>query len=101
MSPNRLSCLFRSKDVVPKELQSHTVYQFSCGNCNVTYYGTTERHLSVRSSEHIDVLHLTRKRVKCKRSAVSDHLLLHNHFFSLCGHNSLPSGENAVGISLQ
>ena len=78
-STNRLSSLFRFKDVIPKELQSHLVYKFSCGNCNVTYYGKTERHLNVRSSEHIGISHLTGKRVECKLSAVSDHLLLHNH----------------------
>ena len=59
--------------------QPHLVYNFSCGNCNVTYYDKTERHLNVRSSEHISILHLTEKRVECKPSAVSDHFLLHNH----------------------
>ena len=78
-STNRLSSLFRFKDVIPKELQSNLVYKFSCGNCNITYYGKTERHLNVRSSEHIGISHLTRKRVESKPSAVSDHLLLHNH----------------------
>ena len=39
----------------------------------------TERHLNVRSSEHIDISHLTGRRVECKPSAVSDYLLLHNH----------------------
>ena len=76
------------------ELQSHLVYKFSCGNCNVTYYGKTERHLSERSSEHIGIPYLTGKRVECKPSAVSDHLLLHNHdsdfndFTILCRDNN-------------
>ena len=75
-STNRLSSFFRSKDVIPKELQSHLVYNFSCHNHNVTYYNKTERHLNVRSSEHIGISHLTGKRVACKPSAVLDHLLL-------------------------
>ena len=93
-STNCLSSLSRFKDVIPKELQSHLVYKFSCGNCNVTYYGKTERHLNVRSSEHIGISHLTGKRVECKLSAVSDHLLLHNHdsdfnhFTILCRDNN-------------
>ena len=93
-STNRLSSLFRFKDVIPKELQSHLVYKFSCSNCNVTYYGKIECHLNVRSSEHIGISHLTGKRVECKRSAVSDHLLLHNHdrdfnnFTILCRDNN-------------
>ena len=55
-----------------------TVYKFSCSNCNVTY-GKTECYLNIRSGEHFGILHLTGKRVECQPSAVSDHLLLHNH----------------------
>ena len=90
-STNHLSSLF---GFIPKELQSHLVYKFSCGNYNVTYYDKTERHLNVRSSEHIGISHLTGKRVECKLSAVSDHLLLHNHdsdfnhFTILCWDNN-------------
>ena len=43
------------------------------------YYGKTERHLNVRSSKHIGISQLTGKRVESKPSAVSDHLLQHNH----------------------
>ena len=39
--------------MIIKELQSHTVYKFSSGNCNVTYYGKKEQHRKIRSSEHI------------------------------------------------
>ena len=78
-STNRLSSLFGFKDVIPKEWQSHIVYKFSCGNCNVTYYGKTERHINVRSNEYLGISYLTGKRVECKPSAVSDHLLLHNN----------------------
>ena len=66
----------------------------SCGNCNVTYYGKTERHLNGRSSEHIGISHLTGKRVEPKPSAVSDQLLLHIHdsdfndFTILCPDNN-------------
>ena len=91
---NRLSSLFRFKDFIPKELQSHSVYTFSCSNSNVTYHGKTERHLNARSSEHIGISHLTRKRVECKLSAISDHLFLHSHdndfnnFTILCRDNN-------------
>ena len=37
---------------------------------------TTKPHLSARSSEEIGISHVTGKRVECKPSAVSDHLLL-------------------------
>ena len=110
-STNRLSSLFCFKDVIPKELLSQFVYKFLCGNCNVTYdgkterhlnlrssehigIGKTERHLNLRSSEHIGISHLTGKKVECKPSAVSDYLLLHNHdsdfydFTILCRDNN-------------
>ena len=77
-STNRLYSLFRFIGVTPKELQSHLVYKFLCGNRNVTCYCKTERHLNVRSSENINISHLTGRRVECKPSAVSHHFLLHN-----------------------
>ena len=43
------------------------------------YYGKTECHLNVRSSEHIGISPLTGKRVECKPSSLLDHLLLNNH----------------------
>ena len=58
------------------------------------YYGKTERHLNIRSSVHIGMSHLTAEWVECKPSAVSDHLLLHNHgndfndFTFLCRDNN-------------
>ena len=58
-STNRLSSLFRFKDAIPKELQSHLIYKFSCSSCNASYYGKTERHLNVRAGEHIGLSPLT------------------------------------------
>ena len=79
-SKNRLSNLFRFKDSIPKELRSHIVYKFLCSNCNITYYGETERHLNVRSGEHLSLSVLTGKRVNNnKKSAVKDHCLVFNH----------------------
>ena len=101
MSTNCLSSLFRFQDAIPKEFQSHLVYKFSCGNCNVTYYGKTERHLNVRSSEQIGISHLTGKKVECKPSAVSVYLLLHNHdsslneFTILCRDNNRLTSRNS------
>ena len=60
----------------------------------VICYGKTECHLNVRSSEHIGISHLAGKRIESKPSAVSDHLLLHNHdvdsndFAILCRENN-------------
>ena len=101
-STNHLSSLFCFKDVIPKELRSHLVYKFSCSSCNATYYGKTERHLNVRSGEHIGLSPITGNRFACKPSAISDHLLLHednnssfNNFSILCCEN------NAYKLSLR
>ena len=95
-SQNRLSNLFRFKDSIPKELRSHIVYRFLCSNCNITYYGETERHLNVRSGEHSSLSALTGKRDNNnKKSAVKDHCLFFNHFgsfedFSILTYESKP-----------
>ena len=61
---------------VPKELTSGVVYKFQFELCNESYYG---EYLNVRIGEHIGISSLTRKKVKPKGSAFSDHLLLCNH----------------------
>ena len=52
-SKNRLSSLFKFKDIISLYLRSHLVYKFQCSNCNINYYGETKRHLKVRAGEHI------------------------------------------------
>ena len=98
----RISALFRFKDVIPKELRSHLIYKFACSSCNATYFGKKERHLNVRSGEHMGLSPLTGNRVACKPSTISDHLLLHEHnnnsfndFSILCCEN------NAYKLSLR
>ena len=63
-SKTRLSSLFKFKDSILKYLRSHPIYEFSCSCCSATYYGETERHLFVRTSEHLRISPLTQKRVK-------------------------------------
>ena len=60
-SKNRLSNLLRFKYSIPKELRSHLIYKFLCSNCNIAYYGETERHLNVRSGENLSLSVLTGK----------------------------------------
>ena len=74
-----LAKAFRFKDLIPKELTSGVVYKFQCGFRNESYYGECIRHLNVRIGEHIGISSLTKKKVKPKGSAVSNHLLLCNH----------------------
>ena len=51
----RLSSLFKFKGSIPSYLVSHLICKFSYCCCNATYYGETERHLSVRVSEHLGI----------------------------------------------
>ena len=78
-SQNKLAKALRFKDRIPKELTSSAVYKFQCGFCNESYYDECVRHPNVRIEEHIGISRLTKKKVKPKGSAVSDHLLLCNH----------------------
>ena len=95
-SKNRLSNLSRFKDSIPEELRSHIVYKFLRSNCNITYYRETERHLNVRSREHLSLSALTGKRVNNnKKSAVKDHCSFFNHVgsfedFSILTYESNP-----------
>ena len=51
-------------DSIPLYLRSHLIYKFQCSNCNITYYGETERHLKFRAGEHISTSPLTGKITK-------------------------------------
>ena len=75
----KLAKAFHFKDRIREELTYGVVYKFQCGLCNESYYGECVRHLDVRIGEHIGISTLTRKKVKPKGSAVSDHLLLCKH----------------------
>ena len=82
-SKNWLSSFFKFKDSIPLYLHYHHIYKFQCSNCNITYYGETERHLKVRAGEHISTSPLTGKRVNNnKKSSVKDHCLLSGHVCS-------------------
>ena len=42
-------------------LVSGEVYKYTCGRCNSSYFGETDRHLKVRSGEDIGISPLTYK----------------------------------------
>ena len=83
-------------------MQPYFQLKCSCSSCNATYYGKTERHLNVRSGEHIGLSPLTGNRVACKPSAISDHLLLHEDNNSSFNNLSILCCENnAYKLSLR
>ena len=92
-SQNKLAKAFRVKDRNSKELTSGVFYKFQCGLCNESCYGECARHPNVTIGEHIGISSLTRKKVKHKGTAVSDHFLLCNHSPSL-ENFSVPTKKN-------
>ena len=52
-SQTKLANISRFKDRLPFDLVSGLVYKYTCGRCNSSYCGETDRHLKVRSGEHI------------------------------------------------
>ena len=75
-----LSNAFCFKDCLPYNLVSRVFYKFQCGRCNSYYYRETDRHLKVRSGEHIGVSRLTfNKLTSLVESFIRDHLLLYGH----------------------
>ena len=91
----KLANVFRFKDRLPFDLMSRLVYEYTCRRFNSSYYGETDRHLKVRSAEHIiGISPLTfRKFMQSKESAIRDHLQNFNNFHAL---TSLPSWHMGI-----
>ena len=69
----KLSNVFRFKDRLLSDLVSGVVYKYTYGRCSSAYYAETDRHLKVRSGEHIGISPLTFKKTKpSKESAIRD-----------------------------
>ena len=101
-SQRKLSNVFRFKDGLPSDLVSRVVYKYTCGRCNSTYYGGTDRHLKVRSGEHIGISPLTFKKTKAsKESAIRDHLLNCNNIASFEEFPILTNGNNKFDLEIK
>ena len=72
--------LFKFKDVIPKELSSSVVYQYTYSSCKATYIGKTKRHLKTRIHEHMGRSVRTRKVLATPlHSSIRDHSLEADH----------------------
>ena len=90
------------KDHLPSDLVFGVVYKYTCGRCNSTYYGETDRHLKVRSGEHIGISPLTFKKTKpSKESAIRDHLLNCNNIPSFEEFTILTNGNNKFDLEIK
>ena len=59
---------FSLKSKTPLALNSNVVYKFTCSrDVNVTYIGTSARHLSIRAGEHLNVS-------RSSKSAIKEHI---------------------------
>ena len=84
-SNNRLRNSFHFKDILPNELKSFILYKFTCGTCNGTYLGETERHFIVRSYEHLGLSLFTEKEFSYNEkaaTAVRKHCCVNKHYSS-------------------
>ena len=102
LSQTVLSSVFRFKDCLHYDLVSCVVYKFQCGRCNASYCGETDRHLKVRSREHIDISSLTFEKVKpSSESSIRDHLLFCNHDPSFDDCTILAHGTNKFLLEIK
>ena len=101
-SQRNLSNVFRFKDRLPYELISRVVYKLQCGRYNSSYIGETDRHLKVRSGEHIGISPLTFNKVKpSAESSVRDHLLFCDHSPSFDDFTILTHGNNTFLLEIK
>ena len=81
---------------------SRVVYKYTCGRCTSSCYGETDRHLKVRSGEHIGISPLTFRKTKpLKESAVRDHLLNWNNIASFVELTILASGRHKYILEIK
>ena len=101
-SQRKLANVFRFKDRLRFDLVSGVVYKYTCGRCNSSYYGETDRHLKVRSGEHIGISPLTFRKVKpSKESAIRDHLLNCNNIPSFDKFTILAYGHHKYILEIK
>ena len=101
-SKRKLSNVFRIKDRLRSDLVCGVVYKYTCSRCNSTYYGETDRHLKVRSGEHIGMSPLTFKKTKpSKESTIRDHLLNCNNTPSFEEFTILTNGNNKFDLEIK
>ena len=91
-SQRRLKTLFKFKDSLPDELQSFIVYKFTCGACNSSYVGKTDRHRHIRWCEHLKLQPFRGGPSKSKQKPTS--VELHK---TTTGHETLYENFEVIG----
>ena len=95
---NKLSMSCR----LPYDLMSCVVYKLQCGRCNASCYGETDRHLKVRSGEHIGIFSLNFKKVKpSAKNSIRNHFLFCNHDLSFDDFTIVAQGTNKFLLGIK
>ena len=101
-SQRKLANVFPIKDRLPFGLVSGVAYKYTCGRCNSSYYNETDRHLKVRSGEHIGISPLTFGKVKpSKESAIRDYLITCNNIPSFDEFTILAYGHHEYILEIK
>ena len=97
--PKKISNVFHFKDRLPFDLVSGVAYKYRYSRCNSPYYGETDRHLKVRSEEHIEISPLTFKKTRpSKENAIRKHFLNCNNIPSFEEFIILANGNNKFDL---
>ena len=89
-SQRKLLNVFRFKVRLPFDLVSGVVYKYTCGRCNSTYYGETDRHLKVSFGDKPP-----------KKSAIREHLLNCNNIRSFEEFTILANENNKFVLEIK
>ena len=78
-------------------IQRSLAFRLTCGRCNCSYYGETDRHLKFRSAEHIEISPLTFRKAK----PLKDHVLICNNIPSFDKFTILVSGHHKYILEIK
>ena len=100
-SKRRLSNFFQFKDRIPQSLNSHLVYKIRCADCNLCYYGLTERHFKVRAFDHLGLSIHTGKAIKGVDTAMKSHCRQHNHTVTIDDIEIIAREQNSFHLRIK
>ena len=100
-SKRRLSYFFQFKDHIPMSLNSHLVYKIKCAECNLCYYGLTERHFKVRAFDHLGMSIHTGKSIKGVDTAMKSHCRQHNHKITIDDFDVIARDQNPFHLRIK
>ena len=75
-----IGSFFKFKDVLPDDVRSNVIYEFSCACCNTAYIGATSQRFKTRIDQHLGISSRTgRPLARTMDSTPRAHAFNHNH----------------------